>query len=281
MALLGLPAPAGHLGTFPGRCCPTESPLPRPFFPFYYDFLLFIPTGRGPKNPELQRVLGEGLLIQKQPEAATEALEASLLLNPNNLQALALLARAYDSLPDKGAAESKPAGKAADPQAPVFDALTLAQSRERRGDSDKAIALYDQLLARRVDPVVVKNHLACLLAENRSTPENLGRAQKLAEESLEINPEDPPLLDTLGWILCRRGKFDQASSLLQKAVDKFPDHPVLQYRLGFCLAKLGDAAPARLALEKALSAKGDFPQAAEAKKLLGSLPPGEKKTGAK
>jgi tetratricopeptide (TPR) repeat protein len=175
-------------------------------------------------------------------------------------------------MPDKEGALKKLADKAADPQAPVFYALALAQLHERQHEGDKAIAIYNQLLERRVAPIVVKNNLAYLLAEHRPTPENLARAKELITPVLDDNPEDPRLLDTMGWILCKQNDLAQAKNYLERAVAKAPEHPVLQYHMGFCLAKLGETAAARTALEKALAAKGDAPYKDEARKLLDSLP---------
>jgi len=154
----------------------------------------------------------------------------------------------------------------------VFYALALAQLHERQREGDQAIAIYNQLLERQVAPIVVKNNLAYLLAEHRPTPENLARAKELLTPILDDNPEDPRLLDTMGWIVCKQNNFAQAKTYLEQAAAKAPEHPVLQYHLGYCLAKLGENAAARSALEKSLAAKGDSPQKDEARKLLDSLP---------
>ncbi len=233
-------------------------------------------VAKAPKNAEIHQILGEVLLAQNQPEAAAAALEEALTLNPNDPAALGLLIRAYEGSPDTAKIMQKLERKAEDPQAPFFYALALAQLYERQRQGDKAIALYNRLLERRVAPMVVKNNLAYLLAEYQPTPENLARAQKIATETLDNSPEDPRLLDTLGWIYCRQKNYAEAKKYLEKAVDKFPKHPVLQYHLGFCVAKLGDTAAARTALEKALAAKDSFPEREAAEKLLQSLPASKK-----
>ncbi|MGQ9688361.1 MAG: tetratricopeptide repeat protein [Desulfobaccales bacterium] len=229
-------------------------------------------VARAPKNAEIHQILGEVFLAQKQPEAAAAALIEALTLDPNDPQALGLLVRAYELAPDKAAARQKLADKVQDPKASPVYALALAQLYERQHLGDQAIAVYESLLERKVALPVVKNNLAYLLAEHRATPENLIRAQQLAAGILEDNPDDPRLLDTMGWIYCKQKEFDKAKAHLERAVAKAPEHPVLQYHLGFCLAQLGETGPARAALEKSLAAKGDFPQRDEAQKLLNSLP---------
>jgi tetratricopeptide (TPR) repeat protein len=196
-------------------------------------------VARVPKNAEMHQILGEVLLSQKQPEAAAAALAEALTLNPDDLQALGLLVRAYEEKSDKAAALKELEDKAANPQAPWFYALALAQLYEGRGEVNKAIPVYEGLLERNVAPSVVKNNLAYLLAEHRPTPENLARAQKMAAEILEDHPGDPRLLDTMGWIYCRQNDFIRGKTYLEKSVAKAPKHPLLQYHLGFCLARLG------------------------------------------
>ena len=229
-------------------------------------------VSKAPKNAEMHQILGEVLLAQNQPEAAAAALIEALTLNPADPQALALLVRAYDSAADKAAALKTLEDKAANPQAPWFYSLALAQLYERQGAGDQAIPFYEKLLDRQVEPAVVKNNLAYLLAEHRPTPANLDRAQKMAAEILADHPGDPRLLDTMGWIYCRQNEFAKGKTYLEKAVAKVPKHPMFQYHLGFCLAKLGETTPARKALEQALNTPGDFPARDAAQKLLDSLP---------
>lgn len=233
-------------------------------------------AARSPKNDELQQILGEVLLNQKQYEAAAQALEEAMTLNPNDAQALGLLVRAYAQTPATSPVRDRLAAKAKDSQAPVFYALALAQLHEREKQGDKAIEVYESLLSRKAAEPLVKNNLAYLLAEYRPTPENLTRARKLAEEILFDNPGDPRVLDTFGWILCKQKDFAGAKKPLEQAAARAERHPVLQFHLGYCLAQLGEKEAARSALNKALAASGDFPQRAEAEKLLKELGPAGK-----
>jgi tetratricopeptide (TPR) repeat protein len=232
--------------------------------------------GRSAKNPQLHQMLGELLLIQKQPQAAVSALEEALNLNPQQGSAMQLFAQAFQQIPISEKALQHLEAKVADPKSSPIFSLVLATVYEGQQQFDQAINLYNSLLARNLVPYLARNNLAYLLAEHRPTAENLARAQNLSSEVLEENPEDPSFLDTMGWIKAKQGKYGQAKIFLEKALKHAPDQPAMLYHLGWCEAKLGETAAARAALQKALDSKTRFMERDAAQKLLDSLPPGGK-----
>ena len=227
---------------------------------------------RNPKNPQLQQLLGEMLLLLKRPEAAIAPLEEALHLNPRQVGALRLLAVAYLQMPDSAKALQQLEAKVADPKSNPILSLVLATVYEKQQNYDKAIGLYNRLLAHNLFPALARNNLAYLMADHQPTPENLNRAHKLASESLADNPEEPSFLDTMGWVLCKQGNYVQAKEYLEKALEHAPKQSAMLYHLGWCEAKLGDTAAARQALEKAMESKTAFAERDEAQKLLDSLP---------
>ena len=152
----------------------------------------------------------------------------------------------------------------------------LATVYERQQKFDKAINLYSSLLAHNLFTALARNNLAYLLAEHQPTAENLARAQKLAGETLEDNPEEPSFLDTMGWVLCKQEKYVLAKTYLEKAAEHAPGQPAMLYHLAWCEAKLGETAAARATLQKALESKSKFMDRDAAQKLLDSLPAGGK-----
>jgi len=152
----------------------------------------------------------------------------------------------------------------------------LATVYEQGGQYEKAINLYNSLLARNVLTPLARNNQAYLIAEHDPTPENLARAQKLISQNLEDFPEDPSFLDTMGWVLCKQGNYVEAKPFLEKALEHAHTQPVILYHFGWCAAKLGEVAVARENLQKALDHKSAFAQREEAQKLLDSLPAGGK-----
>ncbi len=229
-------------------------------------------VARSPKNTELHQVLGALLLAENQPKEAAAALEESLSLNPGNVQALNQLLAAYQKEGDPELAIRQLEERVANPASPKFYSLVLAMVYDRQKKFDKAKELYETLLKEGLFPDIARNNLAYLLADHAPTPENLDRALKLASESLEDHPYAPNILDTVGWILCKKGEFAKGQPDLEKAAAKVPQDPTIAYHLGWCEAKLGHVEKAREYLMKALALKGEFPQRGDAEKLLASLP---------
>jgi len=83
------------------------------------------------------------------------------------------------------------------------------------------------------------------------------------------NSNNPPFLDTLGWLYFKRGDYDQAVPLLRRAHDQMPTAPNFQYHLGAALLKSGQAGEGKTLLRRALESKEVSPAtASDAKKLL-------------
>ncbi len=227
---------------------------------------------RSPKNAQFHELLGGLLLAGNQPKEAATALEESLSLNPGKGDAIPLLLAAYQRESDQEQVARQLEERVANPASPKFYSLVLAMLYETQKKFDKARELYQALLKQDLFPDLTRNNFAYLLAEHFPTPENLDQALKLVSESLEDFPNDPRILDTAGWVLCKKGDFAKGRIDLEKAATKAPQNLTTVYHLGWCQAKLGETAKAQETLKKALAAEGDFPDRAAAQKLLESLP---------
>ena len=99
---------------------------------------------------------------------------------------------------------------------------------------------------------------------------NLRRAEGMIREALEAEPDNPAYRDSLGWVLYRLGRFDEAVAELEKAVEQEPD-PVILDHLGNACQSAGKAEEAldawRRALEGFEEAKDDE-EALEVKKKI-------------
>ena len=97
------------------------------------------------------------------------------------------------------------------------------------------------------------------------------RALATAEQAYQLKPDNPEIMDTLGWILVDQDKAARGAELLQKAVEMAPASTAIRYHWAAALAKSGDKARARRELGDLLIKNKDFPQRLEAQALLKDL----------
>lgn len=144
--------------------------------------------------------------------------------------------------------------------------------------------LYDAALtAERIDkPELLEMHLARLLelkpdhshalnALGYSWAERnirLDEARELIAKALSLTPDDPFIVDSLGWVLYRLGRLDESLGALERAYRLRPD-PEIAAHLGEVLWQLGRKDDARKLIREALKSNPDNSVlAATAKKLL-------------
>jgi len=114
--------------------------------------------------------------------------------------------------------------------------------------------------------LVILNNLAWALSEAKDP-----RAVGFAEQALKLKPDNPAVMDTLGWILVQQGQPERGLKLLQQALSKVPDAAEIHYHLAAAYAKTGDSTRARQELKRLLDSGRDFPQEEQAKGLLKQL----------
>lgn len=56
--------------------------------------------------------------------------------------------------------------------------------------------------------------------------ERIDEAYGYIERALELTPDDPAVLDSMGWVEYRRGNNERALQLLERAMEAMPDHEV-------------------------------------------------------
>ena len=84
-------------------------------------------------------------------------------------------------------------------------------------------------------------------------------------------PNNPNILDTLGWIHYKYGNYSRAVSLLEESVRLAPQNSRLNYHLGMAYYQSGDAPAARRTLEKSLELGLDRAEAEAARQTLAAL----------
>ena len=131
--------------------------------------------------------------------------------------------------------------------------------------------MYERALQVNPNLWAAANNLAFLISENESDPEALSYAARLAAKALKQQPDNPVVLDTVGWVDYRRGNLPQALRYMQEAVAKNEDSPILNYHLATVLYATGRSGEARIQLEKALVDTEDFYGRSDAEVLLEKL----------
>lgn len=92
--------------------------------------------------------------------------------------------------------------------------LARAAALDSMGDFDNAISAFRDALAIEPDNADGMNSLGFTLA-NRNL--QLREAQKLVTKALRQKPDSPAYLDSMGWVLYRQGKNEQALEYLERA----------------------------------------------------------------
>ncbi|WP_101674588.1 tetratricopeptide repeat protein [Alloalcanivorax mobilis] len=87
---------------------------------------------------------------------------------------------------------------------------------------------------------------------------HLDQAEQMIRQALQQNPDDPAILDSMGWVLYRQGRLDQALRYLARAHALYPDSEVAAH-LGEVLWQLGEHDKARLVWKSSLDAEPDAP----------------------
>ncbi len=105
----------------------------------------------------------------------------------------------------------------------------LGSMYERLGRFDETVAEMRKIIDQDAKHVQALNFLAYTFAEQNK---NLEEAETLARRALELQPGDGYILDTLGWVLFKAGRTEEAIQYLETAVRQKPDESVIAEHLG-------------------------------------------------
>jgi tetratricopeptide (TPR) repeat protein len=143
-------------------------------------------SGNAPDNPRLKLLLGEMLVKHGRNDEAIKV---------------------YQELLKKFSA--------------IDDVVKIAHSNlsiiyVNLGDYAKGEAELEVLFQKTPEDAGVNNDLGYLYAEQGK---NLEKAEAMIRKAVQEEPERPAYLDSLGWVLFKRGKVKQALEPLEKAVE--------------------------------------------------------------
>lgn len=113
------------------------------------------------------------------------------------------------------------------------------------------------------------NALGYTLADKTN---RLEEAYAYIQKAFSINPKDPAILDSMGWVEYKRGNLPRALTLLQEAMNALVDHEIAAH-LGEVYWVLGKKNQAREAWQKGLQTKPNSKIIRETMKRLGVAEP--------
>jgi Flp pilus assembly protein TadD len=181
-----------------------------------------------PENPRLHNNLGNVLVKEGLFDEAREHYQRALgfspgyvvarvnlamlsLMNQETEAAFAMLSQIQSDYPD---------------HADVHNGLGVCELR--RGNVSSAVNHFRKAIDIKDGHPMLYNNLAYAYAESN---EYLNEAQKLVKEAIKDDPENPVLLDTQGWVLFKRGVFEEAIEQLNAALAEDPDSKTIRSHL--------------------------------------------------
>ncbi len=132
----------------------------------------------------------------------------------------------------------------------LYTRSMLAEKRNDLGQLEKDLRF---ILAREPDNAMALNALGYTLAD-RTT--RYAEGKSLIEKAHQLNPDDPAILDSLGWANFRMGNLNEAERLLRLALERYPDAEVAAH-LGEVLWANGKQREARQVWANALKEQPD------------------------
>jgi tetratricopeptide (TPR) repeat protein len=123
-------------------------------------------------------------------------------------------------------------------------------SHERLDQWDRAEKDFRAALKLNPNQPQVLNYLGYSLVEKRT---NLDEALEMIERAVAGRPDSGYIVDSLGWVLYRLGRYDEAVAHMEKAVELMPVDPVVNDHLGDVYWAVGRFREAEFQWKRALS----------------------------
>ncbi len=130
---------------------------------------------------------------------------------------------------------------------------------QRSDQWPRAEADFLEALELEPDQPHVLNYLAYTWVERG---ENFDRAEDMLKKAVALRPDDGYIVDSLGWVYYRLRRYKEAVAELEKAIELRPNDPVINDHLGDAYWRVGRRHEARYQWQRALSFKPEADQVA-------------------
>jgi Flp pilus assembly protein TadD len=227
-------------------------------------------TELDPYDPEIRLAIVRALLISRdsdirarEPDAAQQAmiaefrehtLVASTLVPEKDTEGQMMLGYSFRALGDFERAAWRFDLAAKNPELRLNALIQQSICNDEAGEVSKARSALELLRQEYPDDPEVANSLGYFLAEKG---QDLDLAEGLIREALAEDPGNGAYLDSLGWVLYRNGRLEEAFDYLIRAVNVLPDDPVILEHLGVVLMEMGQHLEALDVLRRSLARGGD------------------------
>ncbi|MDO6726110.1 tetratricopeptide repeat protein [Cognatishimia sp. 1_MG-2023] len=135
-------------------------------------------------------------------------------------------------------------------QSQWFSFYARGISHERLGDWPNAEADFRMALELNPGQPQVLNYLGYSMVENNI---NLDEALEMIEDAVAARPDSGFIVDSLGWVLYRLGRFEEAVGHMERATELMPVDPVVNDHLGDVYWSVGRKTEAQFQWMRALS----------------------------
>lgn len=213
-------------------------------------------------------LLSSGLLLgDKNMSGAVNTLEKGIAAVTNPLRLQMQLGRLFEQQGESQKAEQIYQRILSDSPrfAPAYTALGFI--KERGGLKGDALEFYKKALRYDKKNVPALNNLAYLLADNFGEEKE---ALTYAMSAYRLQPSDPRVMDTLGYILVKNNRAKDALNLLEKSHQLLPDVAEVALHLAMARIELKQSNEARVLLDQ-VRESGSADLVKQANELLKSL----------
>lgn len=207
---------------------------------------------------------GDLLMAQKKAPAAQKAYEQGATIKKTG----PLLIKLHQSMmlaKNAKGADERLAQWLKDNPTDMAARIYLGDSYLAQRQLKPAIDQYETALRSLPQNVNVLNNLAYAYQLDKNP-----RALETAENAYKVEPNNPRVMDTLGWVLVEKENNVRGLGLLQKARALVPENEEIRFHLAVGLSKSGDKEGARKELDTLVTSK-TFQGVEEAKRILKAL----------
>lgn len=216
------------------------------------------------KTPQLV-LLAKFYRLGDKPDEAIRVAREAIKLDPNDLDAQIQLAAVLGSTgkADEAVAILRAAAKK-EPSNPAISGF-LGSILSQAGRNDEALALFKGMIEKFPNNEAMVKIARSQLSIIYVNMGDYAKGEAELESLLERNPDEPGVNNDLGYLYAEQGKdLEKAESMIRKALQEDADNSAYLDSLGWVLFKRGKAREAVVPLEKAVKQVGEMVSGSDA-----------------